>query len=66
MIISKDNKTLYTCSKDCSIRIWNTDTGEEIGRFLGHTDAIIHMILNENQKSLYTCSLDGTIKEWKL
>ena len=27
-LLSKDSKTLYTGSKDCNIRIWNTDTGE--------------------------------------
>ena len=66
MIISGDSTTLYTCSMDRTIRIWNIKTAEEIGRFEGHTNIINHMIIDENRKMLYGYSNDGTIKAWYL
>jgi len=58
-----ENK-LYSGSCDKTIRIWNTETHEEIAILRGHTDVVRCLTLHENK--LYSGSYDKTIRIWKV
>ena len=49
---------------DNTIRIWNTETHEEIAILEGHTECVHCFTLHENK--LYSGSDDNTIRIWKL
>ena len=44
--------------------MWDTETGEEMKIFKGHTNLISFMLLSKDQKILYSSSHDYTIKAW--
>ena len=48
MLLSKDQKILYSCSHDYSIKKWDVSSGEEVKTFEGHKALIDHIILLEN------------------
>ena len=58
-----ENK-LYSGSWDKTIRIWNTETHEEIGILRGHTERVFCLTIRENK--LYSGSEDKTIRIWKV
>ncbi|MFN3346790.1 MAG: WD40 repeat domain-containing protein [Candidatus Bipolaricaulaceae bacterium] len=46
------------------IKLWRTDTWEEVLVLSGHADTIISLAFSPDAKLLATASLDGTIKLW--
>ena len=48
-------------SADKTIKLWNTETGECIKTFVGHTGSIFGLESSENFE-LISCSNDKTIK----
>lgn len=57
-----DTEVLVSGSIDCSIRIWNTKSGQSF-TLNGHEDTINRVVLCPNDR-LYSCSDDGTIRVW--
>ncbi|WVN87896.1 uncharacterized protein L203_103093 [Cryptococcus depauperatus CBS 7841] len=53
---------LITGSYDCTVRVWNLDTGEEKRVLRGHDRAI--RALQFDQMLLFTGSMDGTVRMW--
>ena len=56
-----ENK-LYSGGCDSTIRIWNTETYEEIATLRGHTNIVRCLTIHENK--LYSGSCDKTIRIW--
>eukprot|EP01112_Ceratiomyxa_fruticulosa_P020995 TRINITY_DN729_c0_g1_i3.p1 TRINITY_DN729_c0_g1~~TRINITY_DN729_c0_g1_i3.p1 ORF type:complete len:267 (-),score=55.23 TRINITY_DN729_c0_g1_i3:97-897(-) len=55
---------LLTGSKDCSIIIWDLNTGERKWTFKGHASAVHSLQVCE--KLVYSGSIDGTVRVWDL
>ena len=53
---------LMTGSWDRSVRIWNLETGREVGTLHGHTRGV--RALQFDALKLITASMDGTLKIW--
>lgn len=51
---------------DRTVSVWNTTTGEEVGRFRGHTDTITDIAVIPDSEIVVTSSLDGTVRGWNL
>ena len=66
MILSDDQKILYSCSLDGTIRMWNTINGKEIKIFKSISDNVFHVILSKDQKTIYSCGNDGFIQIWDI
>ncbi|KAF8553448.1 WD40 repeat-like protein [Imleria badia] len=62
---SCDGSRLFSGSDDETIRCWNTDTGEQIGRpWTGHTNWISSLSLSPDGSILASSSLDETVRFW--
>ena len=59
-----ENKLYSAGSSDKTIRIWNTETHEEIGILRGHTECVNCLAIHENK--LYSGSYDKTLRIWKV
>jgi WD40 repeat protein len=65
MLWSRDGGTLSSGSYDKTIRCWNSDTGEQIGRpWTGHTDHIRSLSLSPDGSILTSASVDHTVRFW--
>ena len=61
---SADGKKLASASKDHTIRLWNTETGELISVLEGHTDIVLGIAWAPDGGTLASVSGDDTIKLW--
>ncbi|KAF8553461.1 WD40 repeat-like protein [Imleria badia] len=62
---SRDGSRLFSGSDDETIRCWNTDTGEQIGRlWTGHTNCILSLSLSPDGSILASASSDETVRFW--
>jgi WD40 repeat protein len=61
---SSDGKLLCTGSEDNSIRLWNTETGDSVGRMRGHSNAVHGVSFSPDMAVLASASADGTVKIW--
>ncbi|PVG00008.1 WD40 repeat-like protein [Serendipita vermifera] len=67
MGISPDGKCIASGSTDMSIRVWDAETGEMIGRpFTGHTGPVTSVAFFPNGKYMVSGSKDSTIRVWNM
>lgn len=63
---SPDGKYALSANEDQTIRLWSVDTGEEVRRFVGHTDKVNSLAFSPDGKSVLTASDDSTIRLWEV
>jgi WD40 repeat protein/serine/threonine protein kinase len=51
---------------DYSVRVFDIETGAEVNRFEGHTDAVWHVKFSPDSRRVYSVSRDNTIRTWSL
>jgi WD40 repeat protein len=62
---SLDDRVLYSASGDRSVRVWDTATGQQIGKTLtGQSNAVVSLALSNNDSVLATGGMDGSIILW--
>jgi WD40 repeat protein/serine/threonine protein kinase len=61
---SPDGSRVLTSGTDATARLWDTLTGEELQRFVGHVGFINDAAFMPDGQSILTGGNDGTIREW--
>ena len=56
---------MLTASEDCSARIWDVETGDEIQTLEGHDDEIFSCAFNYEGDTIITGSKDNTCMVWR-
>ncbi|KAJ1812157.1 SCF ubiquitin ligase complex subunit cdc4, partial [Coemansia sp. RSA 2599] len=51
-------------SYDCTIRVWNIETGAMVHQLEGHTSKVYTIVLDPDQHLIFSGSMDGTIRVW--
>jgi WD40 repeat protein len=62
--LSADGRTLVSGGEDIRIKIWDMQTGKELGTLTGHTSTVFSVALSADGQTLVSGSSDGTIKIW--
>ncbi|KAG1881903.1 quinon protein alcohol dehydrogenase-like superfamily, partial [Suillus tomentosus] len=62
--LSPDRKKVVSGSDDGGVRLWDIDTGKVIGRWMGHTDAVLSVYWSRDGQRVLSGSLDGTARQW--
>jgi WD40 repeat protein len=57
---------IATGSRDRTIKLWNSATGEEILTLAGHKNTVTSVTFSSDGKTLVSGSEDNTIKIWQL
>ncbi|HME27037.1 MAG TPA: trypsin-like peptidase domain-containing protein [Acetobacteraceae bacterium] len=62
---SPDGKRVASASMDKSVRLWDVETGQQIGEPLfGHTDAVVSVEFSPDGKHLASSSSDRSLRLW--
>jgi WD40 repeat protein len=62
--LSADGRLLLTGLFNGDIVLWNTNSGDEIQRFSGHTDVVTRALLSQDETQIFSGSLDRTLRLW--
>ncbi len=66
VISLSDGRWLVTGHEDGAIKLWNTETGREAHRLLGHAKAVTSLVEQPGQPFLFSAGLDAKILRWDL
>ena len=61
---SPNGTRLASASDDNTVRLWNTETGEEVAVLKGHTQWVSGVAYSPDGNKLVSSSRDGTLKLW--
>ena len=64
--MSKNSKTVFSCSKDKKVKIWDWVKQEQTKVLAGHSDSVESIALNQDETILFSGSLDATIGLWNI
>jgi len=64
--LSADGLTLASGSRDRTIMLWNTHTGDKLHLLKGHKEAVASVALSADGRILASGSLDGTARLWNV
>jgi WD40 repeat protein len=59
-------KVLASALKDCTVHLWNSETGKELSILKGHLNAVLHLAFSSDGKSMVSASEDYTLRLWNL
>ena len=61
---SPDGNQIVSDSKDKSVRVWDTKTGEQLMKLEGHTGWIISVAYSPDGNRIVSGSLDESVRVW--
>jgi WD40 repeat protein len=64
--ISPDSQTLVSASADCTVKIWDLNTGRQIRSLEEHLDSVNCIAISPDGQTLVSGSSDKTIQIWNL
>jgi WD40 repeat protein len=66
LIFSPDGRRLVTSSTaDNTLRLWDTQTGLEVGALSGHRTSIVGFAFSRDGNTLYSAAKDGEVRAWR-
>jgi WD40 repeat protein len=61
---SRDGKTIYSCSGDQTVRVWDATTGQQKFQLNGHQGAVHALSLSPDESFLVSSGADRTLRLW--
>jgi WD40 repeat protein len=62
--VSKDGKRILSTGLDKVARIWDAQTGQQLGALVGHTDWVTRAAFSPDGKNAFTVGHDRTLRVW--
>src|SRR5262249_55968674 len=64
VMFTPDNRLLASCGWDSTLRLWDTDTWNEVRTLTGHLGMVHNMTISADGTMLASAGADGTIRIW--
>ena len=64
--MSKNGMLAVSSSDDMTLKIWDLESGSELGRLRGHSDSLYSMALSDDSRRAVSVADDHTLKVWAL
>jgi WD40 repeat protein len=61
---SPDGRRLASCSRDSTVRLWDSDTGAALHTLEGHSNEVTAVTFSPDGRRLASCSRDSTVRLW--
>mmetsp|Transcript_32121 Transcript_32121/g.51709 ORF Transcript_32121/g.51709 Transcript_32121/m.51709 type:complete len:453 (-) Transcript_32121:188-1546(-) len=62
---SSDGEQILTSSTDGSVKLWDSDSGDEILDFKGHSESVLKAVFSPDNARILSCSADMTLRLWE-
>ena len=59
-------RTLFSCSHDRSVKVWNVDEMAYVETLFGHQDRITGVDAGVRERAVTSGGRDGTVRVWKI
>jgi WD40 repeat protein len=66
VVISPDGRRALSVSQDRTVRLWDVETGKELGCFDQHTEEIFTVALSPDGRRAVSSSADKTMRLWEV
>ncbi len=66
VLFNRDDDLVFTAAADNMVCVWDSETGERLGTFEGHTGAVFDCDVDYKSKFLLTGSGDSSVKLWEV
>lgn len=66
VVVTPDGQHAISGSYDCTVKVWNLETGEEIRTFSGHADWVNSIAVTPDGQRVISASSDKTLKVWDI
>jgi WD40 repeat protein len=63
---SRGGRRLASASEDGTVKVWNTETGQEEHTLRGHTRGVTSVVFSPDDRLLASASQDLTVKVWEV
>lgn len=64
--VSPDGQLLATAGNDRLIKLWKSDTGEQVGELAGHESHVYNVVFHPDGKELASCDLHCSVRHWTI
>ncbi|CDF36606.1 WD40-repeat containing protein [Chondrus crispus] len=65
--MSRDGRRVVSGSGDMSVRVWDVETGEQVGEVLvGHTDVVLSVAMSGDGRRVVSGSFDKSVRVWNV
>jgi WD40 repeat protein len=61
---SPDGRRIVSRSSDCTVRVWDAQTGAPLACLTGHQSGVSSMAYSPDGRRIVSGSLDGTVRVW--
>jgi WD40 repeat protein len=66
LAFSRDGRHIVSGSRDRTIKLWHTETGNLLQTFQGHSDTVVTLAFSPNGRHFISGGFDKTIKVWEV
>jgi WD40 repeat protein len=66
LVFAPDGQTLAAASYDGTVSLWDTATGAQRARLVGHKQGVTCVAFSHDGRTLYSGSEDSTIRRWEM
>lgn len=66
LVFRQNSHTLYSCSKDCSVKVWSLNEMSYVETLYGHQDGITAIDALSRERAVTAGGKDNTIRIWKI